>query len=77
MKGTAYLSANSAIPNEDVKVLVYDVAGKIIFNRQMTTGGHGEFVVQIDPNVDYVPGECFVAALYNNQAFYETIALNK
>ncbi len=76
-KGKTYLSVSSAIPNQIVKVLVYDVSGKIIYNNEELTNSSGEFVLQISPRYDYVPGECFIAALYNGQAFYETLLLPK
>jgi len=76
-KGKTYLSVSSAIPNQVVKVLVYDVSGKIIYNNEELTNSNGEFILQINPRYDFVSGECFVAALYNGQAFYETLLLTK
>lgn len=76
-KGKTYLSVSSAIPNQIVNVLVYDVSGKIIYNNEELTDSNGEFVLQINPRHDYIPGECFIAALYNGQAFYETLLLPK
>jgi len=76
-KGKTYLSVASAIPNKVVKVLVYDVSGKIIYNNDELTNSNGEFVLQISPRYDYIHGECFIAAIYNGQAFYETLPLVK
>ena len=76
-KGTNYISVKDALPNTPVKVVAYDVSGKLIFMKQLTSNPYGQLIVNIDPMISYEHGTCFVAALYNNQAYYETMVLNK
>jgi hypothetical protein len=77
LKGKNLLSVKSAIPNRTVKVLVYDITGKIIYNEKVPTGPAGEFELEIDPRVNFTYGDGFVAAIYGSQVFYETIPLGK
>ncbi len=76
-KGTNYISVKDALPNSPVKVVAYDVSGKLIFMKQVTSNAYGQLIVNIDPMISFIPGTSFVAAIYNNQAFYETMVLNK
>lgn len=76
-KGTNYVSVNDALPNAPVKVIAYDVSGKLIFIKELKANPYGQLVVFIDPMINFIPGTAFVAALYNNQAYYETMVLNK
>ena len=76
-KGTNYISVKDALPNTPVKVVAYDVTGKLIFMKQLTSNPYGQLIVNIDPMISFTPGTSFVAAIYNNQAFYETMYLNK
>jgi hypothetical protein len=76
-KGTNYISVNDALPNALIKVVAYDVSGKVIFLKEVTANSYGQSVINIDPMINYKEGTCFVAALYNNQAYYETTFLSK
>ena len=76
-KGTNYVSVDDALPNAPVKVVAYDVSGKLIFIKEVNANPYGQLVVNIDPMISFIPGTAFVAALYNNQAYYETMTLNK
>ncbi len=76
-KGSNYISVNDAQPNSAIKVVAYDVSGKLIFMKELLSNPYGQLVVNIDPMISYKTGYAFVAALYNNQAYYETMLLNK
>ena len=76
-KGTNYISVDDALPNSPIKVVAYDVSGKLFFIKEFISNPYGQLVVNIDPMKSYIPGTAFVAALYNNQAYYETMVLNK
>ena len=76
-KGTNYISVKDAMPNSHIKVVAYDVTGRLIFSQDYLANSFGQLVAHIDPMVTYTPGTAFVAALYNNQAYYESMELNK
>ncbi len=76
-KGTNYISVDDALPNSPIKVVAYDVSGKLIFIKELVSNPYGQLIVNIDPMKSFIPGTAFVAALYNNQAYYETMTLNK
>ncbi len=76
-KGTNYISVDDALPNAPVKVVAYDVSGKVIFVKELNSNPYGQLIVNIDPMRSFIPGTAFVAALYNNQAYFETMTLNK
>lgn len=76
-KGTNYISVDDALPNTPIKVVAYDVSGKLIFIKELLSNPYGQLIVNIDPMKSFIPGTAFVAALYNNQAYYETMVLNK
>ncbi len=76
-KGSNYISVNDALPNAPVKVVAYDVSGKLIFIKELNASPFGQLIVNIDPMISFIGGTAFVAALYNNQAYYETMTLNK
>ena len=76
-KNTNYISVKDAQPNSKVSVIAYDASGKLIFKKDVIANPYGQMIVNIDPMISYKPGNCFVAALYNNQAYFENFYLNK
>lgn len=74
-KETNYVSVKHAVPNSLVKVIVYDVTGKLVFVKELYTNSAGILIIIIDPTVEYTHGPAFIGIFYENHIYYETITM--